>query len=811
MKEPLSEAPHHGYAEPPRPALEEPTTRTADGLKDNPEAALSAVNRQLANVNAALTELQIASERRETTAHMLGRINAEWDVLEARLKVLAKTAVDYAQWFREPVWKTYERLHKLLEGGIGCVEEAAQDSGDLQGFLEPLGQLAKRLLINWDMNHKRHDAGTRVEDLTGRNLGGFILREWIAEGGFGAVYSCEQPLLGREAVVKVLHPEKRRSDVIVRRFLREARLASRLDHPYAAHIYAFGIDDQDHLFWIAMERVHGVTLADWLTRHGPMPLAQLVPFFERIAAVVHTAHERGIVHRDLKPSNVMVIMRAGELLPKLLDFGVAKLLDSASSPEEMQVISSLPLLATEDSAGNLVDATRPPGKSTVTDDPAAPHPDDGRLTQHNHTIGSPPYIPPEQWSNAITVGPASDLYALAVVAFEALTGRRPFQAETMSAYAELHYHAEVPPLGDSFPPALDRMFQRALAKRPVDRWATALELAAALRAASGIGTTHADLPRLDQDVRDVWLAEAPQPLAESMAELDGARTAYQARDIAKCLILTLIRYLLAMALAMNARLHDRNGDSTLHELMRAMNQQAPSMDSRIRLLRLLVHRLAGSPGACPVPELLEFLTPPADEADVLERTLALYTATDHAITEETVRLQLLRLLPELSQLLRRAAFILDYLLVVPHNHAPERWTGRRSQPRALAYISGGELVDGHPMLLDRESRVCIDLWPLAQAVSPTQGADPELLVFDYHGLYGVLLTAAPSGLKYQDAIAGDWVETHVIAALESTPPILCQLRAAVVQWQNTLLGRRRVLVVAVMAIVLGVAALALHL
>ena len=81
-----------------------------------------------------------------------------------------------------------------------------------------------------------------------------------------------------------------------------------------------------------MERVHGLTLAEWLSRHGPMPLGQLVAFFERIASVVQTAHELGIVHRDLKPSNVMVIERAGELLPKLLDLGVAKLVDGAVLP-----------------------------------------------------------------------------------------------------------------------------------------------------------------------------------------------------------------------------------------------------------------------------------------------------------------------------------------------------------------------------------------------------------------------------------------------------------------------------------------------
>jgi len=814
MKERLLEAPQHGDTEFSELALEVPSSKISDDTKSSPWMALKAVNRQLANVNAALTILQIAAEQRTTTTLMLERINAEWGVLEARLGTLAKTAVDYAQWIREPIEKTYARLHKLLERGLGCREQVAQAADHRREFREQLRQLAERLLINWGMNQKRRDARTRAEDLSGRNIGGFILRGQIAAGGFGAVYGCDQPLLGREAVVKVLHREMRRSDVIVRRFLREARLASRLDHPYAVHIYAFGIEEQDWVFWIAMERVHGVTLAEWLKLHGPMPLGQFLPFFERIAAVVHTAHELGIVHRDLKPSNVMVIERAGELLPKLIDFGVAKLLDGASLPEEMPVINYLPLLATENSA-DLVNEMRPSGKSTVSDDPAPPHPDDGRLTQANHIVGSPPYISPEQWSNAVTVGPASDLYALAVVAFEALTGRRPFQAETMADYTELHCHGEIPPLGGSFPPTLDRTFQRALAKRPGDRWGTALELAAALRASSGIGTMRSELPRLDQDVRDAWLPEAPQPLAESIAQLDDARNAYQARDMAKSLILTLVRYLLAMALAMNARLRDSGGDSVLLEFMRAMDQRAPRMDERIRFLRQLLHRLAGSPGACPMPELLALQAPPPGEADALERILTLYTATDHAITEEMVRLQLLRLLAELSHVLRQAAFILDYLLVVPHDHAPERWTGRRCRPRARAYISGGELVDGHPMLLDREARVCIDLWPLAQAVPPTQGADPELLLFDHHGPHGALLIAAPSGLEYQDAIAWHWVKTHVTAELEPRPRVFGQLRIPMHWWRNhqrptALLGRGKVFIVTAMAIVIGIAALVLY-
>src|SRR3954471_7365887 len=172
------------------------------------------------------------------------------------------------------------------------------------------------------------------EDLSGRTVGEFVLRERIDEGGFGAVYRCEQPLLGRQAVVKVLHQRLRRNDVVLQRFMREAQLASRLDHPYAAHVYAFGIEHDDGLFWIAMEMVQGIALNRWLGERGPLALDQLVPFFECVAEVVQTAHDSGIVHRDLKPSNVMVIERAGRLLPKLLDFGIAKLLDDASPGPE---------------------------------------------------------------------------------------------------------------------------------------------------------------------------------------------------------------------------------------------------------------------------------------------------------------------------------------------------------------------------------------------------------------------------------------------------------------------------------------------
>ncbi len=644
------------------------------------------------------------------------------------------------------------------------------------------------------------------EDLSGRTVGEFVVRERIDEGGFGAVYRCEQLLLGREAVVKVLHRRLRRNDVVLQRFMREARLASRLDHPYAAHVYAFGIEHDDGLFWIAMEMVQGIALHRWLKERGPLTLEQFVPFFERVAEVVQTAHDRGIVHRDLKPSNVMVVERAGRLLPKLLDFGIAKLVDDAElamhGPAPAPPRSKRPSAVVEDredqedrrDRGDRRDrrdgrdaepgGDRPSPHVTLPADKvhprdvltltgaATPIPTRGptpHLTHDDATLGSPPYMSPEQWSNAETVGPGADLYALGVVAYEALTGRRPFHAETPAEYIDLHRHAPVPPLGDGFSPALDQLFQRALAKHPDDRFGSALELAAALREASGIGRSAADLPRLDEAVRSAWLADAPQPLAESLAAFDGARNAHEARDTAQELIRNLVRYLLAVALATHAQVREGGSDPGLLELVRAMRRSDLRADERVRLLRLLVRPLRGRRGAHPIPELVDLVTARTDDgADGLDPILALQSTGDQSGTEELVRVHLARLVPELTRLLRKTSFVLDYVLIVPRDNAAERWTGLRRSRRLLAPLRAGALVKDHPMLVDRDGRICVDLWPLMQAVPPTEGAEPELFLLDGRGRHGARLIAAPAGFEHHDPRVWEWVAARVIAEFETT-------------------------------------------
>jgi WD40 repeat protein/serine/threonine protein kinase len=315
-------------------------------------------------------------------------------------------------------------------------------------------------------------------DLAGRTLGQYVLRELIRAGGYGAVYRGEQLLLEREVVVKVLH--ERHSDSASReRFLREARLASQLDHPYAAHIYAFGADDEGSLLWIAMERVPGMPLDAWLDRHGPMPPEQFGPFFEGVCEVIHLAHKQGIIHRDLKPSNIMVVECGGRPLPKLLDFGLAKwyrhpeVAPDPGSDED------------RDPNSDAVKTERLPFRPRRPRRTVACHDSQSRrqLTPPGGCLGSPPYMALEQWVGADAVGPEADIYALGIVAYETLTGRRPFVATRTGDYFEQHKLASAPRLGDGFPPALDLVIQCALDKDPRGRHGTALELASDLRRA----------------------------------------------------------------------------------------------------------------------------------------------------------------------------------------------------------------------------------------------------------------------------------------------------------------------------------------
>jgi WD40 repeat protein/serine/threonine protein kinase/uncharacterized membrane-anchored protein YhcB (DUF1043 family) len=329
-----------------------------------------------------------------------------------------------------------------------------------------------------------------MADLSGRTFGEFTLREQIGEGGYGAVYRAEQPSLEREVVVKVLREERGSPDAR-ERFLREARLAAQLRHPYAAQVYAFGTADGGSLLWIAMELVQGVSLADWLEKNGPMPLERFVPFFKAVCEVVHAAHDRGIVHRDLKPSNIMVIELEDRLTAKLLDLGIARgswKRRSEIVPEADDTDAEVSEPADDDDTDRDTDGgrtdrlpVRPRRKGRMVRCWGSET--RRRLTPPDATLGTAQYMAPEMFGGADGAGPEADVYALGVIAYQTLTGHPPFTADNTREYFELHRHAPMPPLGDGFPPALDVAIRGALEKHRQIRTISALELANNLKKA----------------------------------------------------------------------------------------------------------------------------------------------------------------------------------------------------------------------------------------------------------------------------------------------------------------------------------------
>jgi WD40 repeat protein/serine/threonine protein kinase len=596
----------------------------------------------------------------------------------------------------------------------------------------------------------RGPAGSVPGDLVGRTLGDFVVRAPLGEGGHGVVYRAEQPALGREAVIKVIQTKLQAQGELVQRFLREARLASKLDHPYAAHVYAFGAEG-DGLLWIAMELVRGTPLDKVLAAQGPMPLERFVPFFERLCEVVHTAHEQGIVHRDLKPANVMVIARAGRVLPKLLDLGIAKATDAAGEARLGEEEAGT--LGADVPAGTLAPTggeTAAPRRPTTTTDLA--------LTQRGEVIGSPRYMAPEQWVN-IAVDARTDIYSLGVVAYELLTGRRPFAGATMKALAKAHARNPVPPLGEGFPPALHDALSRAMAKKAVDRPATAIELAAAVRAASGLEAEREALPRLDEETRASALTEAPQPLADAVAALDQARNGHQLREALWEVVAVLCHLLGVLVLASRSRLA-RRPDS---ELLLALTRRSLSDAEWLELGRELVRPFAQERDAFPVPELATYLLDGVGELEAMataERT--------GSFSEEQLRPILVKQMAALGRVLRAVGFLSDYRLVTGREDgAVDVWAGTRRAGARVVELTSGSVLTGGSALIDAGAHPVLLLSPLLQRHAPTPGATEEMFLFAGKGRRGARLVAPPRGFERSDEDFWPWFREHLFAGADA--------------------------------------------
>ena len=285
--------------------------------------------------------------------------------------------------------------------------------------------------------------------------------ERIARGGMGEIFRAEDADLARIVAIKVLADRYANDEAIRARFTREALAAARLSNAPST-VTIFDVGEHDDHPYIVMEYLAGGSLADRLAHDGAQPIGRALDWLGQAAAALDAAHASGVVHRDVKPANLLL---DNDNRVKVADFGVA-------------------------SAVGL-----------------------GSLTEVGTVVGTAGYLAPEQ-ARGEKATPASDRYALAVVAFELLTGTRPFERESSTAEALAHVSAPIPPassLNPELPSQVDDALARGLAKEPEHRYDSAANLVHALRdalAEAAGGTTVAALTPVAQSRGRRWTVAA---------------------------------------------------------------------------------------------------------------------------------------------------------------------------------------------------------------------------------------------------------------------------------------------------------------
>ncbi|MBL8909134.1 MAG: protein kinase [Archangium sp.] len=293
----------------------------------------------------------------------------------------------------------------------------------------------------------------------------YRILEKLGEGGMGAVYKVEHVRMGKVAALKLMRPDHAVDKALKSRFLQEARVVAKLSHPNTVQVFDSGELEDGGLF-IAMEYVPGKDLAWHLKAHGPMGEGQAASIGAQLLSSLQEAHEAGIIHRDLKPANVMLVRRrkSGDDQVKLLDFGIAKLQES-----------------------------------------------EGRKSTTGDFIGTPAYMSPEQ-IRGDNLDPRSDLYSLGCLLFELVSGKQPFDGPTPISVLTQHYEAPVPRVTDARPnatisPAFQSVIERAMQKRPADRWNDAEAMRVALEhLQKSLGSKPAEFTPMPVDVTDKMLS-----------------------------------------------------------------------------------------------------------------------------------------------------------------------------------------------------------------------------------------------------------------------------------------------------------------
>ena len=276
-------------------------------------------------------------------------------------------------------------------------------------------------------------------DLIGSIIGErYHVLKKLGEGGMGQVYLAEQVKMGRKSAVKVMNPGMVHDADAISRFNREAANASRINHPNVAGIYDFG-ETSEGLIYLAMEFIEGESLTSLVEKNGALTPARAADITKQAADGLAVAHDMGIVHRDLKPDNIMIAKnRDGSDCVKVVDFGIAK----AAGAENQKV------------------------------------------TKTGLVVGTPEYMSPEQLAGDKLDG-RSDVYSLALVAFNMLTGKLPFDGETAQESMIMRLTDEPKSLSvmkpdTSWSPEVQAVMNKALQRRSADRYQKAAQFGVAL-------------------------------------------------------------------------------------------------------------------------------------------------------------------------------------------------------------------------------------------------------------------------------------------------------------------------------------------
>lgn len=271
----------------------------------------------------------------------------------------------------------------------------------------------------------------------------YRLGEKVGEGGMAFVYRAEDTLTGQDVAIKILRDALSDDPVSIARMHYEAAIGARLTHSNSCRVLHLG--EIDGTIYLVMPLLQGDSLWDRTKTGDPLPLNVTVGFIEDIAAGLHEVHELGVVHRDLKPENIILIAEAdGRDRAVLLDFGLA--------------------------VGHDPEITRP------------------RLTKTGMVVGTQEFMSPEQMSGK-SLDRRSDIYALAFMAYEMLTGELPLRGNTLRELALARLKGELIPIRTrrpELPEAVEQVLSRALAVEPADRYRTTREFAEALAKAAGV-------------------------------------------------------------------------------------------------------------------------------------------------------------------------------------------------------------------------------------------------------------------------------------------------------------------------------------